>query len=347
MSRMQEQIKRQAQTLAGIDVGKDNLDIFIHPTGVWLKVKNERKAIQALIRELNQHGVGFVALEATGKFHRLAHSMLHEAGIAVAVIHPFRSRQFADSIGRLAKTDTIDAQSLALFAERLKPQPSAPPDAQSKLLRDLNTARRQVLDEICDLKRQLHTTDHPMAARQIKARIALGERHKVALEKEIQNAIASQPDLKNKFEILTSIPSIGKTTASILLADLVELGRVNAREIAALAGVAPLNWDSGAKNGRRMIRGGRKHVRNALYMCAITCVRRSSSLGLTYRNLVRRGKSPKVALTAVMRKLIILANTLIAENRKWQVQSPVQTPSGRVSLEILGVSARPGLMAAA
>jgi transposase len=344
---MQEQIKRQTQTLAGIDVGKDSLDIYIHPVGVWLKVKNEQKAIQALIHELSQHGVGFVALEATGKYHRLAHSMLHEAGIAVAVIHPFRSRQFADSIGRLAKTDTIDAQSLALFAERLKPQPTTPPDAQSKLLRDLNTARRQVLDEICDLKRQLHTTDHPMVARQIKARIAMGERHKTALEKEIQNLIASQPDMKSKFDILISIPSIGKTTATILLADLAELGHVNAREIAALAGVAPLNWDSGVKNGKRMIRGGRKHVRNALYMCAISCIRRSDSLGLTYRNLVRRGKSPKVALTAVMRKLIILANTLIAENRRWQVHSPVQIPSGRVSLEILGVSTRPGLMAAA
>lgn len=344
---MQEQIKRQAQTLAGIDVGKDNLDIYIHPGGVRLKVKNQRKAIQALIRDLNQYGVGFVALEATSKYHRLAHSMLHEAGIAVAVINPFRSRQFADSIGRLAKSDTIDAQSLALFAERMNPEPTIPPDAQSKLLRDLNTARRQVLDEICDLKRQLHTTDHPIAVQQIKARIALGKRHKDVLEKEIQNAIASQPDLKNKFDILISIPGIGKTTAAILLADLAELGQVNAREIAALAGVAPLNWDSGAKNGNRMIRGGRKHVRNALYMCAVTCIGRSNSLGLTYRNLVGRGKSPKVALTAVMRKLIILANTLITENRKWQDQSPRPAPSGRVSLEILGVSARPGLMAAA
>lgn len=342
MSRMQEQITRQPLTFAGIDVGKDGLDIFIHPVGVQLKARNSKKAIQALTLELNRHGVELVTLEATSTYHRLAHSMIHEAGIAVAVVNPFRSRQFADSMGRLAKTDTIDAESLALFAERMNPEPTVPPDVQSRILRDLNTARRQVLDEISDLKRQLHTTQHPIAVRQIKARIAMGKRHKSVLEKEIRTLIGNHPVLKNKCDILTSIPGIGSTTAAILLADLAELGQVNAREIAALAGVAPLNWDSGTRNGNRMIRGGRKQVRNALYMCAVTCIGNSNSFGLTYRNLVRRGKNPKVALTAVMRKLIILANTLIAENRTWQAQAPDHS-AGRVSLEIPGVSARPGL----
>ena len=324
MSRMQEQIKRLPTIFAGIDVGKDGLDIFIHPEGIRLKIKNQKTAISTLAKELRKHGVDLVAMEATSTYHRLAHSMLHEAGLAVAIINPFRSRQFSNSIGKLAKTDTIDAESLALFAERMKPVPTAPPDAQSRQLRDLNTARRQVLDEVCDLKRQLHTTDHPVAVRQIKARIEMGERHKAVLEKEVQNLIASHPDLKTKFDILISIPGIGRTSAAILLTDLVELGHVNAREIAALAGVAPLNWDSGTKNGNRLIRGGRQHVRNALYMCAISSVRRTNFLGATYRNLIRRGKKPKVALTAVMRKLIILANTLIAEKRAWQIDRPRQ-----------------------
>jgi len=323
MSRMQEQIQRPPATFAGIDVGKDGLDIFIHPAGVHLKIRNQQKAIHALTAELIRHGVDLVAMEATSTYHRLAHSILHEAGIAVAVINPFRSRQFANSIGRLAKTDKIDARTLALFAQRMAPAPTAPPDQQSKHLRDLNTARRQVLDEISDLKRQLHTTVHPIAVRQIRARIELGKRHKAVLEAEILNLIASHPVLKARFDILTSIPGVGKTIAAIMLADLSELGQVNARQIAALAGVAPLNWDSGTKNGTRIIRGGRRHVRNALYMAAVTCARQANALGLTYRNLVRRGKSPKVALTAVMRKLIILANTLIAEeNRSWQAQSP-------------------------
>lgn len=322
MSRMQEQITRQPTIFAGIDVGKDNLDIFIHPVRVRLKCKNQRKAIQNLIKELMQHGVELVTMEATSTYHRLAHALFNEAGIAVAIINPFRSRQFSDSIGRLAKTDTIDAESLALFAERMKPTPTIPTDAQSQELRDLITARRQVLKEIGDLKRQAHTTNHPIAKRQIKARIALGEQHKVSLEKEINQVIAEHPILKNKFDILISIPGIGRTTAPIMLADLAELGQVNSKEIAALAGVAPLNWDSGARNGNRMIRGGRKQTRNALYMCAVACIGRSNSLGLTYKNLIGRGKNPKVALTAVMRKMVILANTLVAENRKWQAVSP-------------------------
>jgi len=319
---MQEQIVKPPGACAGIDVGKDHLDIFIHPHATAMKVTNDRKAIAALIRKLGQHDVRIVALEATSKYHRLAHSMIHDAGICVAVINPFRSRQFADSIGLLAKTDTIDAQSLALFAQRMNPQATTPPEIQLKQLRDLQTARRQVLDEVCDLKRQLHTTDHPLAARQIKARILMGDRHKTALEKEIHSLIATHTDLKNKFDILISIPGIGRTSAAILLADLAELGQVNAKEVAALAGVAPMNWDSGAKNGNRMIRGGRKYVRNTLYMCAVSCIGRSNPLGLTYRNLVGRGKNPKVALTAVMRKMIIIANTLIAENRKWRAEGP-------------------------
>jgi transposase len=248
--------------------------------------------------------------------------MLHDAGLAVCVINPFRSRQFANSTGRLAKTDTIDAETLALFAVRMNPAPTVPPERQASRLRDLQTARRQVLKEVCDLKRQLHTTEHPLAVRQIKARIAMGERHQAALEKEIANVIADDADLKAKFDILTSVPGIGRTTAAILLTDLGELGQVNARQIAALAGVAPMNWDSGIKNGNRMIRGGRKHVRNALYMCAVTCIGRSNPLSATYRNLIHRGKSPKVALTAVMRKMVILANTLVAENRHWQNDCP-------------------------
>lgn len=323
MSRMQEEIiKHQPQTYIGIDVGKSQLDIYIYPHGVTMQIPNQIRSIQALVKKLAKYDIALVALEATSKYHRNAHALLHEAGMAVAVIHPFRARQFADSIGRLAKTDTIDAHSLALYALRMNPEPTIPPDEQLKGFRDLQTARRQVLAELGDLKRQLHTTEHPLAVRQIKARIALSERHKKALEDEIQTIIAECPELKHRFDILTSIPGIGKTTAAILIGDLPELGQTNAREISALAGVAPMNWDSGSKNGKRMIRGGRKHVRNVLYMCAVTSIGKPNALGKTYHNLVTRGKSPKVALTAVMRKLIIIANTLITENRMWQTENP-------------------------
>lgn len=148
----------------------------------------------------------------------------------------------------------------------------------------------------------------------------MGTQHKRELEVQMHALINGAPELKEKFAILTSIPNLGKTTAAILLADLTELGNANAKQIAALAGVAPMNWDSGIKNGNRMIRGGRKPVRNALYMCAVSAIRRSDPFGAQYRHLIGRGKNPKVALTAVMRKMIIVANTLIAENRTWQPQ---------------------------
>lgn len=319
---MQDQMTRHPTTFAGIDVGKEYLDIYVLPSGIRLKVKNEKKAIDALAAKLNRYGVELAAMEATGIYHRLAHTLLHAAGIATSIVSPFRSRQFANSTGRLAKTDTIDAESLALFAERMKPAPTAPLGEESCQLRDLTAARRQVLGEVSDLKRRLQAAGLPIAARQIRARIEMGERHKAILEGEIKKLIATQPDLQAKFDVLISIPGIGRTTAATLLSDLVELGQVNARQIAALAGVAPLNWDSGLKNGKRMIRGGRQHVRNALYMCAVSCIRRTNPIGATYRHLVRRGKNPKVALTATMRKLIVLANTLITENRRWQTERP-------------------------
>jgi len=278
--------------------------------------------VQTIMRHCRTHGVKLLALEATGKFHRLAHEMLHEAGVAVAVVNPFRSRQFADSMGRLAKSDTIDAEVLAAFAERMTPQPTLPPSEHHKTLRELHSARRQAVEEAGDLKRQLQTTDHPLAAEQIRQRIALVEGHKAALEQEIHAIVAADPEMNRKFRILTSIPGIGKITATLLISDLWELGQVNAKQIAALAGVAPMNWDSGAKNGNRIVRGGRRSVRNALYMCAVSCVSRSGSSGAFYRRLIQRGKNPKVALTAVMRKLVVAANSLIAEDRTWQPARP-------------------------
>ncbi len=225
-------------------------------------------------------------MEATGKYHRVLHERLHEAGVPVAVINPFRSRQFADSMGKLAKSDRIDAEVLAQFAERMKPEPTQPPTEEHKALRELQSARRQVVDELSDLKRKLQSTDHPLAAKLIRARLDLATAHKQELEKELQALVEGDAEMKRKLDILSSIPGIGKTTATILISDLSELGQVNARQIAALAGVAPMNWDSGAKHGNRMVRGGRKCVRNALYMCAVAAD--AGGPGAVYFEEVRR-----------------------------------------------------------
>ncbi|MEL6225826.1 MAG: IS110 family transposase [Pseudomonadota bacterium] len=328
MSRTQDQISQKRSSITvGIDVGKARLDVHFHPIGTNFAVDNDRQGIGRLLRQLTKHEVELVAVEATGSYHRLVHETLHGAGLAVAVINPYRSRQFADSLGKLAKTDRIDAVMLARFAELIRPAATVPPSTHQKALRSLNTARRQLIEEIGDLKRQIQTTEHAFAARQIRARIKMAERHKAALEAEARSMIAEAPELRKRFEILTRIPHVGAITAGILLSELTELGRVNCKQIAALAGVAPMSWDSGTKQGLRMIRGGRKSVRNALYMCAVGCARRSNALGQLYRRLIALGKHPKTALTAVMRKLVILANTLIAENRCWQPDPPTPQPT--------------------
>ena len=323
MSRTQDQVTHPPQAVyAGVDVGKSHLDFAIHPLGITREVDNDPRGIRTLIRDCIDHDVRRVALEATNKYHRLAHETMHRAGIAVTVVNPFRSRQFADTMGKLAKTDTIDANLLARFAELIRPEPTIPPSEDQKALRELLTARRQLLEEIGDLKRKLHTTQHALAERQIRARIKMAERHKAALETDVQSLIRAKPDLRHRFSILTSIPNIGPVTDAILIADLVELGQVNAKQVAALAGVAPMSWDSGSKQGNRIIRGGRKTVRNALYMCAVGCASRPGAMGSFYRGLIKRGKHPKTALAAVMRKLVILANTLVAQNRSWQPVGP-------------------------
>ena len=327
MSRMQDEITPPAddtnhKSHAGIDVGKHTLDVFLHPANVLSRFDNTDAGLRKLVRFCQHHKVGLIALEATGRYHRKAHEALHEAGFDVAVVNPFRSRKFADALGQLAKSDRIDAEVLARFARVMEPEPTPPPSRHHKALRELNVARRQVLDEAGTLKRQLYETEHPVAARQIRARIRMAERHQKALEQEIQTLIHSQDELRHRFEILTSIPGIGFITATTLLAELQELGRVNCRQIAALAGVAPMNRDSGMKRGIRSIRGGRAYVRRMLFMCAVGLSRRAGIMGAFYRRLVSQGKNPKVAMTAMARKLVILANTLVAEDRHWQPDPP-------------------------
>lgn len=327
MSRMQDEItlpttQDDHRSYAGVDVGKHTLDVYVHPAGERSQFGNDVAGLRKLVRHCRRHRIRLVALEATGRYHRKAHEALHEAGIDVAVVNPFRSRKFADAMGRLAKSDRIDAQVLAHFARSMQPQPTLPPSAHHKALRELNVARRQVLDQVGTLKRQLYETEHPLVRRQIGSRIVMAERHLKALEGEIEAVIASQPELRHRFEILTSIPGIGLVTATTLLTELEELGQVNCRQVAALAGVAPMNRDSGMKKGVRSIRGGRAYVRRMLFMCAVGLSRRDGLMGNFYRRLVAQGKNPKVAMTAMARKLVILANTLVAEDRHWQPTAP-------------------------
>ncbi len=324
MSRMQEKKDQPYDdaVFVGIDVGKQYLDVYFHPIDKKDRITNDNAGIRQLIKQCKRTPVHLIAIEATGKYHALAHRVLSEAGFDVAVINPYRSRKFADALGQLAKTDKIDACILAKYAALIQPSPTKLPSLEQKMLRDLTVARRQVVDEHADLQRQLGTTDNPFVLKQMRARIKMCARHQEALEIEMQQIIKKSEVLKRRFDIITSIPGIGSITATALLTELEELGIANCREIAALCGLAPMNRDSGIYRGVRSIRGGRAYVRQMLYMCAVCQSRRDNHMGKYYRRLIANGKKPKVALIALARKLVILANTLISEDRQWQTETP-------------------------
>lgn len=306
----------------GIDVSKDWLDVYIHPTGRSFRLANTKAGHKVLARRLGARGVALIVMEATGKWHRAAHRALAANGYPVSVVNPYRSRKLADAFGQLAKTDRIDARLLALFAERIRPRITPPSPQILCELRELVSARHGATRERTALKNRLGVTGSRLVARQMRARLRMIERQIKVLESECAAIVAADPALARGFAILISIPGVGPVAATTMLTGLHELGQCSRQQIAALAGVAPMNRDSGAMRGRRCIRGGRRQVRNALYMAALAASRYNPGLKTFYQRLIAEGKKPKLALTAVMRKLVILANTLIKENRPWQTIAP-------------------------
>lgn len=261
-------------------------------------------------------------MEATGKFHHEAHRNLNAGAFAVAIVNPLRSRLFAEAIGALAKTDTVDARMLAILGESLGPGITPPPSGRVETLQELVhgrdaavTARTAILNRlgtskakrlILELKRQLKAVE-----------IAIGN-----LDTEIKRLIAGDPVLARRLDILTSIPGVGPVAAIALIAGLHEIGALSPKQAAMIAGLAPIARESGEHNGARHIRGGRAHVRKALYMAAVSAARFNPALKLFYSRLIAVGKKPKVALTAVTRKLVVLANTLLREDRPWRPNHP-------------------------
>ena len=308
--------------VAGIDVSKAYLDVCLHPFGDRFRVRNDAAGMDELRDRCLASSVCLVVMEATGRYHRAAHACLHEAGIPVAVINPYRTRRFADALGRLAKTDEIDAEVLAEFAAVMKPTPTELPSETMARITEITVARRQVIDERLALESQKSQTTLNLVEEQLDERIALCRRQCKVLDVELLETIRSDPAIARRYAILTSIPGNGPTTAATLLSEMKELGSANAAEVAALAGVAPMNRDSGALRGRKMIRSGRIVARNTLYMAAVVAVRWNRDLAAFYGRLREAGKPFKVAITAAMRKLLLLANTLLKEDRPWSSTPP-------------------------
>lgn len=309
----------------GIDVCKRWLDVALHPIGQSMRVENTAKGFKALKRLLAKHPIARVVIEATGKYHRAVHRALHEAGIGVAAVNPLRARLFAEAAGYLEKTDTIDAMVLAMMAEALPLDAMAPLPEDLEILQDLRHARQAAVDDRTALSNQLGETKVPLLRRLLTKRLEQTAAFIAKLEAEIERLIGCDTALARRCEILRSIPGIGPVASVALVAGLAELGTCSAKQAAKLAGLAPLAKDSGQSKGPRHIRAGREDVRRDLFMPATSAIKHNPDLKTFYDRLIANGKLHKVAITAVMRKLVALANTLLTENRLWQPEAPKTT----------------------
>jgi len=306
----------EPQVFVGIDVSKAQLDVALRPTEDHWHVSNDEVGILGLVERLQAVQPTLIVLEATGGLEVPVAGALAEAGLPVVVVNPRHARDFAKATGRLAKTDPLDAQGLAHFAEAVRPTPRPLPDAQAQALSALLTRRRQLVQMLTAERRRLQTAPQPIRA-DIQAHIAWLERRLVRTDADLAAGIRSSPLWRTKDEILQSTPGVGPVLSRTLVAELPELGLLNRQEIAALIGVAPLNRDSGTVRGKRAVWGGRAHVRAVLYMSTLAAVRHNSVLKAFYERLRAVGKAPKVALTACMRKLLTILNAMLKHQTPW------------------------------
>lgn len=312
----------ESRVYVGLDCSKTRLDVYIHPVGRKLCVSNSSAGLKQLRRALVDYDVALVILEATGKLHRLAQRTIHAWDVAVAVVNPLRPRLYAEAGGLLAKTDALDARVLAMFGESMKPSARPPAPELVEELQELVRTRQAAADHATALTNRRGAAQSAFARREIGRLLKGVQSHIARLEAEIERRIADDPGLARRYQILRSIPSIGRVVAATLTVCLSELGQCSNKAIALLTGVAPIADDSGQRSGIRHIRGGRPHVRSALYMAALSAIRCNPDMAAFYKRLVDEGKPKKLALTAVMRKLATLANTLITEDRMWAPVRP-------------------------
>ncbi len=307
-----------SQHFIGIDISKDSLEIAIFgQAGSW-PVANTAKPVAELADQLNKMQPELIVLEASGGYEMLAISILGQAGLPVALINPSRSRSFARSIGRLAKTDRIDAQVLAHFAQAIRPKVRQPTSEQDEHLTALLTRRKQVISILIAEKNRLHSA-RPQVQDRIRRHLDWLDAELDDLGQQLEGLLEENQDWQEKKAILESAPGVGSVTAFTLLAHLPELGLLNRKEIAALVGVAPISHDSGKWQGKRFIQGGRPAVRSALYMAALSASRHNPVIRSFYLSLVARGKPKKVALTACMRKLLVILNAMARDQNSWNL----------------------------
>jgi transposase len=305
------------KTYVGIDVSKARLDVALVPSGESFSVSNDDEGIEKLVTRIRELDAALVLLEATGGLERRALARLVTAGLPAMAVNPRNVRDFGRSLGKLAKTDRLDAVILARFAEAVRPEWRPMADEQTHQLQEHLTRRRQLVEMITAEKNRLLSVEHRGIRKQIKASIEWLEKQLNINEYDLDQAIKETPVWREKADLLKSVPGVGRVTTTTMLALLPELGSLTRRQIAALVGVAPFNRDSGTLRGRRTVWGGRAAVRSVLYMAALVGVRFNPALKAMYRRLIAAGKRKKVALVACMRKLLTILNAIMRTRSPW------------------------------
>ena len=305
-----------ATVFVGIDVAEATLEIACRPSAEGWQAANDPEGIAALVERLRSLGRVLVVLEATGRVELALVAELGAAGLPVVVINPRQVRDFARAIGRLAKTDRIDAQILAQFAEVFKPSPRALPDQMAQELTALLSRRRQLIDMLTAERNRLRRALRRVQP-SISQHITWLEQQLDELDRDLAQLIKSTPLWRERENLLRTVPGIGPVVASTLVAALPELGLLNRKQVAALVGVAPLNRDSGTFRGQRTVWGGRGQVRAVLYMAALTGTRYNPTIRAFYARLLATGKPKKVALVACMRKLLTILNAMMRSETPW------------------------------
>ena len=305
------------QNTIGIDISKDTLDAYRLADNQHIQVANDKAGHKTIVRWFGKHDLPLVVFEATGSYHRNLEAALAASDMAFAKVNPRQARRFAESTGRMAKTDRVDAIMLAKMGDVLELKGHQPKSETVHILRELITARRALIRDKVAAKTRLQTTTQTLLKNQINARLKQIEIQIRQVDAVIAEKIAQDKALSHRLAILISIPGIAKTTAFSMLIEMPELGTLGGKQAASLAGLAPISRQSGKWQGKERIQGGRAFLRRAIYMPALVASRYNPDLKAKYDQLIRAGKTGKVALTAIMRKLIVTANALLRDGRKW------------------------------
>jgi transposase len=302
----------------GIDVSKDRLDVAVRPSGEVFSVERNGAGIDRLIERLRALASTVIAIEATGGFETIVAAGLAGASLPVVVVNPAQIRAYAKAVGQHAKTDPIDALVIARFAEAIRPEPRPLPDEATRLLADLVARRRQIVEMLGAEGQREKRITVPRLRESIRRVIATLRQELAALDKNLDDAVRGSPAWREKENLLASVPGVGPVIARTMIAELPELGTLDRKQIAALAGLAPFTRQSGQWKGRSFIGGGRTTVRTALYMGALVAMRHNPVLRAFFMRLREAGKPAKVALIAVARKLLTILNAILRDQRPWQ-----------------------------